>query len=148
MELLFPQSQQSFCIKVGNCIEKCFKEYILSKGIELFDKIEIKNEGVRQADLFFIYKNKKYYFEIKNNINLDTEKAPAVLHKLNGADVDIKGVLIFRFDKKENCFIHKCFDEYVYGYNDFFSIFNDELTAENFEKILNLLRRKYYGTNI
>ena len=142
VELLYPNSLQSFCIKVGNCIELCFKNYIKSKQLLLSEKISI-NGIERQADLYFKYNNKKYYFEIKNNVNLDTEKTKEVKEKLDLAKTDVKGVLTFRFDKKENCFIKKTFYNYIFGYNDFFSIFNENLTKEEFNSIIALLRNKF-----
>lgn len=108
----------------------------------LSEKISI-NGIERQADLYFKYNNKKYYFEIKNNVNLDTEKTKEVKEKLDLAETDVKGILTFRFDKKENCFIKKTFYNYIFGYNDFFSIFNKNLTKEEFNSIIALLRNKF-----
>lgn len=119
-----------------------FQNYIKSKQLLLSEKISI-NGIERQADLYFKYNNKKYYFEIKNNVNLDTEKTKEVKEKLDLAETDVKGILTFRFDKKENCFIKKTFYNYIFGYNDFFSIFNENLTKEEFNSIIALLRNKF-----
>lgn len=142
VELLYPNSLQSFAIQMGNCIEKCFKNYILSKKISLQDTIEINNE-TRQADLYFKLNEKTYYFEIKNNINLDTEKTKEVLEKIECANVDVKGVLTFRFDTEKNSFIKKSFSSYVFGYNDFFKMFDEKIDKEEYKNIICLLKSKY-----
>lgn len=146
-EVIFTTSIQSFNIQLGICIEKCFKDFVHRKNISTIEKIQIGNEE-RQADLYFVYNEKKYYFEIKNNINLDSEKRQDVIDKIKNANTDIKGVLTFRYNKRENCHIDKLPKDIIWGYNDFFSLFGEELTEDDYNKLITLIRRRYDEANI
>ena len=77
------QSQQ---IYFGIQFEKNIKKILKQLGyktlydenlVQLFnnDKKEVKNKGKKDIDLCFIINNVIYYFEVKTNLYLDTEKA-------------------------------------------------------------------------
>ena len=82
-------SEQSFYIKVGRNFEKWFK-FIAEKseGFELLpDGItkNVLNDESKDIDFIFINKLNKliYYLELKSNLELDTEKLPATIDKVN-----------------------------------------------------------------
>jgi hypothetical protein len=82
-------SEQSFYIKVGRNFEKWFK-YVAenSVGFELLpDGVTKKVSNGKSKDIDFIVLNKKnkvvYYNELKSNLELDTEKLPATIDKVN-----------------------------------------------------------------
>lgn len=146
-EVIIPDDGfQSFTIQLGNCIEKSFNEYVKSKGASIVsDSITIDGE-VRQADLYFSYKGNTYYFESKNNINLDTEKTKDVNTKVINAPTDFKGVVTFRFVNKEDIplnLLRKFVYCKIYTINDFLKIFGEEITEEDWNEIVEVIKEKY-----
>jgi len=101
----------------------------------------------RQADLYFEYEGTEYYFECKNNVNLDTEKSPDVVNKLTRmiTEVDIVGCVSFRADTKEQLskWAKPDLKPYLYGYNDFFAIFDDDLKPQEYKQILSCIGNIY-----
>jgi hypothetical protein len=81
-------SEQSFYIKVGRNFEKWFK-FIAenSEGFELLpDGITKEVSNGESKDIDFIIVNKSeniiYYYELKSNAELDTEKLPVTIDKV------------------------------------------------------------------
>ena len=81
-------SEQSFYIKVGRNFEKWFK-FIAenSDGFELLpDGVtkEVLNGESKDIDFIILNKSDKivYYYELKSNFELDTEKLPATINKV------------------------------------------------------------------
>jgi hypothetical protein len=142
IEILNIPSSQSFVIRLGNTIEDCFKNYVKEKATIVSETI-----NSNQADLYFLYNDLTYYFEVKNNVNLDTEKTKDVENKLFKAleKVNVVGCLSFRSATKEelNKFSKSALHKYLYGYNDFFKIFNEYLSKEDFEEIINTIKDVY-----
>jgi hypothetical protein len=94
-------SEQSFYIKVGRNFEKWFT-FIAenSIGFELLQSgITKKVIGGKSKDIDFIILNKKskiiYYYELKANIEMDTEKWPATIDKV----LNIKKYLTKQYPK-------------------------------------------------
>jgi len=145
-ELLGFPSVQSFSIKLGNTIESCFRNYVLSKGIVLSKG----SLGGHQIDLLFEYEDTKYYFEIKNNVNLDTEKSIAVVKKITDMwkYADISACLSFRKATNEEFsrFSKPILQPYIYGYNDFFDIFGDYLPEADFNEIIEEILAVFEGS--
>ena len=84
--------------RFGLYLEKAIKKYTsFLSDFEVIEKPFIKN---RQADLLFIDKQNKYvyFFEIKTNINNDSEKKVSVVDKIK----DIEGFIINNSLKKED----------------------------------------------
>lgn len=146
-ELICPEANyQSFCIKLGNCIELCFNNYIKSRNAIIIDKTITIDNNKRQADLYFEYNGFTYYFESKNNINLDTEKIIDVNTKVAFAPTDFKGVVAFRFlenDEIPNNLKSKFTKCELCSINRFLSIFNDKMSKEDFNEIISLIRKIY-----
>ena len=138
------QSSQSLNIRLGNTIECCFNNYIRRKGAEIVSSKMFKD---KQADLYFSYNGKTYYFESKNNVNLDTEKSLATANKIAemSKKVDTSGCVSFRASsKQELCkWAKNELKPYLFGYNDFFAIFEDSLEKDEYEKILEIIRKIY-----
>ena len=80
-------SQQSVVIQAGNKLEAFWNHCT--------DTLD-DSASSRQVDFFFEKKGKKYYFELKSNTALDSEKAPATVEKVlkvaEELDADIFGV--------------------------------------------------------
>lgn len=81
-------SKQSINIKLGHLGEKLFKRLIHeNKNIELLDcGLHCMIDGKKKdLDLFWADHNNKiiYYREAKGNIEMDTEKIPAMISKIN-----------------------------------------------------------------
>ena len=145
---------QSFSIRCGNTVETCFVNYLTSKGISLIES-PFRHD---KPDLYFIYNGQKFYFEMKNNINLDTEKTISVANKIlrfqeEGA---ISGCLTFNtlstsFDTEVIKSLHckEPLASLLYGYNDFFNIFGENLSREEYSEIIaefNKVWREKYET--
>ena len=81
-------SKQSINIKLGHLGEKLFKRLIFeNKSLELLDcGLHCMIDGKKKdLDLFWADHNNKiiYYREAKGNIEMDTEKIPAMISKIN-----------------------------------------------------------------
>ena len=82
--LIDREISQSECIQMGIVMEKFLKN-LISKTTP-HTNIKPKNtKGKKERDILFINDDIKtvYYFEIKNNINLDTEKSKETSRKIN-----------------------------------------------------------------
>jgi hypothetical protein len=89
---------QSECIQLGNRMEILINKYIELQNLYL-NGFEKNQKGVKQKDVFFIDETKKiiYYAELKSNIDLDTEKAPETIKKINNI---IRNDLVVRETEK------------------------------------------------
>jgi hypothetical protein len=143
-ELLFSDmiNYQSINIKMGNVLERTWKKYINTcDGATLLDINKI--EGY-QIDLLFEYNNVVYYFEIKNNTNLDTEKTKAVFNKIN----KMKDILTEKYNKRVECFVlSNRYDTHdninhikapltkdmIFGYNDLLTLFGDNIEKQEWK---------------
>lgn len=75
--------KQYQAIRLGIFYQKYIIDVVKDSGVEtlydqnlvqLFEKSKIKNKGKKDVDLCFIIDKNIYYFEIKTNLYLDTEK--------------------------------------------------------------------------
>lgn len=78
---------QSQCIKFGNIYESSLNIALIDSksGLKLLKikLVEPKKKGKKiQIDLIFELNNELYYFELKTNLNLDSEKSKATNKKL------------------------------------------------------------------
>lgn len=87
-------SEQSIYIKLGR-----LGEYLMKELIKVNPELELLNCGIqpingKQKDVDLIFKDKHcqilYYFELKGNIELDTEKLPATIHKCKEIEASLK----------------------------------------------------------
>ena len=80
-------SQQSVVIQAGNRLETFW-----NRCTDTLDD----SASSRQVDFFFERDGKKYYFELKSNTELDSEKAPATIEKVKKVakelEADIFGI--------------------------------------------------------
>jgi hypothetical protein len=145
VELLFPTtSAQSINIKMGNVVENSFKKFVAETAKNLIE--EEKNNINNQLDLLFFYNDFIYYFEVKNNLNIDTEKSKATSNKISeiqnylnkkyGEKVIAKA-LSARYDTIKN--IKNTKIKYInktntYGYSDFFNIFEISVSIKEWEE--------------
>lgn len=87
-------SEQSINIKIGKLGEFISKELIKSNPkLELLD-CGIRKINNKQKDVDLIFKDEAnkiiYYFELKGNIQLDTEKLPATINKCKEIENSLK----------------------------------------------------------
>jgi competence protein ComGF len=143
-ELLFPTtSMQSICIKMGNVLENAFNIFV-KENAENLKESEASIRG-HQLDLYFKYEDTIYYFEVKSNINLDSEKGPATIDKVNdiksylkdkyGENVVAK-VLVSRHATAKNLTnVNRAIfnKDSVIGYAEFFKIFGVEVSKNEWE---------------
>ena len=138
-------SEQSVNIKMGNVLEKSFKDFLIETDQVLVDERSKINHV--QIDLLFLYKDIIYYFEVKNNINLDTEKSKTTLNKIKKIEDFLKKespkkqvvskILNSRYsgyDVEILNFIKKPLSiDDIYGYQKFFEIFDISVKQEEWE---------------
>lgn len=76
---------QSQSIRFGNYLEKYLQEAIInSPNITDLNINNVVVGGKKiQMDIRFLYKDKVYYYELKTNLNLDTEKSSKTIEKIN-----------------------------------------------------------------
>ena len=148
LELLDLPSSQSIVIKIGNIIEKSINEFI-----ENFNRVtNLKNIhgdmiNFRQIDTLFKYKKKVYYFEIKSNMNMDTEKSLQCKHKIEIVNTFLKKhykncdviskFLSVRYPNAEEVkhFKKPIEKQMIYGYADFFKLFNIKVNNKMWENM-------------
>lgn len=175
MELLDIPRYQSICIKLGQIFERSINSYIEQQDNNgVGNRINLETEPLpgeirnlqnmikihpninnKQIDCIFKKDNTIYYFEIKNNINLDTEKSKAVYNKVLEVDEYLKnlypelkiisGILTMRFSNRDIINIYKIVKKpmdklIIYGYTDFFSIFNLDMDEEYFMILINNIK--------
>jgi hypothetical protein len=97
-------SEQSILIKLGKLGEFLSKELIKSNhSLELLNcGIQKINDKKKDVDLIFKDENNKiiYYRELKGNIELDTEKIPAIISKCKEIENSLKSTYL---DYNINC---------------------------------------------
>ncbi len=144
-ELLFGVgfSEQSVSIKMGHVQERSFSTFIKNiDGVELDQRMILNH----QIDLLFDYKGKKYYFESKNNMNLDTKKSAKekevlisvkkfLIEEVGNENLVEAKFLNSRYDTTENIsfFTRPIEKKDVIGYSDFFKIFDIDISREQWE---------------
>lgn len=141
-ELLFKSfSLQSVNIKMGHVIERSWKKFVSSVEGASIDSVNMI-EG-SQVDILFDYNGTKYYFESKNNLNIDTEKTIATKNKvekikdflLKENNNVVAKILMNRYSSNETAKFYKSpiTKNDIYGYSQFFNIFGIEVTKEDWE---------------
>lgn len=141
-ELLFKSiSFQSINIKIGYVIERSLKKFISCIEGVVIDSVSMILGS--QVDILFDYNGTKYYFESKNNLNIDTEKTTATKNKvekikdflLKENDNVVAKILNNRYSSNETAKFYKypITKDDIYGYSQFFNIFGIEVTKEDWE---------------
>lgn len=157
-ELLFPDELnfQSISIKIGNVLERSYNDLLTTNNIKRIDglkKIKGKNKN-HQIDLLFEVDDVVYYYEMKSNISLDTEKVKETLEKLK----EVKQFLVKKFKGKEivskvlslryykideNFKFRKGFGhDNVDGYGKFFNLIGEDTTEKEYKEILKFNREQ------
>jgi len=145
-------SQQSTNIKFGHVIEKSFNDIIPEDYRLPLTHIYLTGKTTQtQLDIIFRKENTVYYFESKNNINLDTEKMPACLDKISRVKdcleelypqcFVVAKIFTARFsnvqDISKKFFKNGLTSDKVIGYNDFFDIVGEtHVNEEDWHKII------------
>lgn len=141
-ELLFKSfSLQSVNIKMGHVLERSWKKFVSSiEGVFVENLNMIEGS---QVDILFDYNETKYYFESKNNLNIDTEKTIATKNKVEKIkdflskenDSVVAKILMNRYSSNETAkfYKHPIAKNDIYGYSQFFDIFGIVVTKEDWE---------------
>ena len=146
IELLHLPRTQSLMSKLGFAMERAFNKCLrrIDGLVVLQSSHDIAIYG-HQLDLLFKYKNVIYYFELKANLNLDTEKTIAVKKKIIKVEQMLKkqypekavvsAVLSARYASKCDVGFMKLplHTSDVYGYGEFFRIFSNEVTEQRWK---------------
>lgn len=144
---------QSQSIKFGFVFQDLVKKLIISTGGVIIDKrfIDIyntgnsgkKNKGLKDVDILFSMNNIIYYFEMKTNLNLDSEKSKSTDIKVaditnwvvdNYPDNIVKaGVLSCWFKKEPNLDVKV---KNVFYMKDLFDGLNINITREEYYSVM------------
>lgn len=147
-KLLDTKLSQSQSIKFGNMFQLIIKDIIKSTGREVLTQQfadvygvgESKlNKGHKDIDIWFISDNKMYYFEVKTNLDLDSEKSKATDNKVNDITEWMKqnykdyevtsGVLSCWWDKEPGLPVKV---KNVFFMKDFFEILKIDIKREDY----------------
>ncbi len=170
--LLFPT--QAFSIKVGNIMESSIREFLVSQSSDMSDDLTgpIKQfAGYRiQTDVAIKKDNAVVVSELKYNFNVDTEKAKAVVEKLDLLNLFLKDYyrkydsdetettvsfvsLRYPTDKhipKLKPVLESIRSYYIIGYQQLFNFFNMYVTEtmwKNLHKDIGMEIRKSFEKN-
>jgi hypothetical protein len=141
-------SSQSCVSQLGFKTENTINQYINTyKNIKNMKNIYYKI-GPHQIDIIFEYQNVIYYFESKNNMKLDTEKSIKSKDKLIFIEKYLKQkykskIIICKFlnmwisnSDTMNYIKKPIIKSNIYGYSDFFSIFNINVSQKEYNKLI------------
>ena len=120
-------SSHSLSIKIGNAAEAFWKDQI--------EQASTKGSK-HQVDLCFEKENKKYYFEVKCNTDLDTEKSKATLSKIENVAKQINADFggIFNPVAKEDYNSTKVGK--VYGVDSLIKLIEPSFNVEEYFKVI------------
>jgi hypothetical protein len=157
-ELLFPTRcdfpKQTVLIRFGSAVEAGVRKYIAAKYEDISDEISplIKQFLGRHIQLDVAARKDNTYFisELKYNFNLDTEKTAKIVEKLDLLSITLKkfygkqgfntsvSLVSLRYPHADdivrlNPDFKAIKGQYIFGYVDFFKLFNLDVTKEEWE---------------
>jgi hypothetical protein len=142
---------QSQSIRFGNLFQDWLKQIASMSGaivsdvqfLDIFSTGETSNRGKKDADIIFTISKDMYYFEVKTNLNLDSEKSKATdlkIHKItqwlsrNNPDYRVRGfALTCWFDQEEGLSVKV---HNVLYMRDFFSILGISMTRVEYYTLM------------
>jgi len=140
-EIMGLPSSQSIAIKMGNVLEEAYNKFVDEKAQSI--RKELQKQVPHQIDIAFIFGNIVYYFESKANLNLDTEKSKVTIDKVKEIEKKLKELYPsyrvvakclssrYRTGKEtKNVKTNIIPLESIYGYKEFFEIFEESLSIE------------------
>lgn len=120
-------SQQSIVIKVGNALEKWWNT--------LTETLDDSNSD-SQVDYFFEKAGKKYYFELKCNTQLDSEKSVVTMEKVRRSAEQLKANESGIFNPTTLAdYYSPQLKENIYGVRSLIEILNPGFTADEYQEI-------------
>ena len=154
-------SSQSIVSQLGFKTENAINEFINTQNNTVNLKVKHSIISNHQIDVLFQYKNKIYYFECKNNMNMDTEKSLKSIEKIKnvetflrktypGKKITCKFLNMWKHSADDitnlkNC-IHK---KDIFGYFSFFKIFGIQVSKRDFSQLFrNVKSQLNPGQNI
>ena len=125
-------SQQSVSIKVGNTLEKWWNT--VTKTLANVVVLDSKDAD-RQVDYFFEKNGRKYYFELKCNTLLDSEKSLATMDKVrkNTQDLGADESGVFNPTALADYYSPQLKED-VYGVRSLIEILNAGFTADEYHE--------------
>lgn len=150
-KLLGVNLTQSQAIRFGNMFQNFIKDVITSAGGEVVNQqfADIygtgtkSNKGKKDVDIWFKYDNKIYYFEVKTNLDLDSEKSKATDSKVdaisswmksNYKDCDVVSGVLSCWYTKETGLPVKVKNVFYMG--DLFKILDIRLSSDEYYSIM------------
>ena len=133
--------EQSECIRLGTAMENALTQ-ITEKNTK-FENIKPKNErGQKEKDILFknLVQNIIWYFELKSNIELDTEKLPETVKKIKEDNNYSGGLVSVRWLSKNDIpkNLRKRYkdlgDDEIYGVNDYFDAVGVPYKFEDYDE--------------
>tara|TARA_Y100000385_G_scaffold215166_1_gene223873 strand:+ start:240 stop:791 length:552 start_codon:yes stop_codon:yes gene_type:complete len=119
-------SQQSVSIKVGNALEKWWNT--VTKTLD-------DSSAEKQVDYFFEKGGRKYYFELKCNTHLDSEKSVATMNKIEKTTQELGADESGVFNPTALAdYYSPQLKEEVYGVRSLLEILNAGFTADEYHE--------------
>lgn len=160
-KLFFSDCDHSRRIRTGSTLEESVNEFALKKGVKIIDDGYIRSKlfelfkGNVKIDGLFEYLQVSFGFEYKANLELDADKAPDVLVRVKNIQSLLNdlplggqaGLICLTTAVRNNLsksILSKYGDygEYVYGYQEFFNIFNVNFSEKEWKNLLLEARKK------
>jgi hypothetical protein len=156
-DLTSEDCDQSRRIRTGEALQKSIHEFIRDcKFVTIDDEIielnsKIRSHFGRDAELDDIFKrdNSNFGLEFKINLNLDSEKSKTVIERVDHTQMLLNEVptfgqsaLISLIDPTANNIGKSVMSKYesikscVYGYQEFFNLFNINFSQKKWERML------------
>ena len=153
-----PTLSQRQSIRIGNIFQKWVKKIVTIAGASIIDEhyADIDNSGTqdikgkKDMDILFNFNNKIYYFEIKTNLNLDSEKSKETDKKINtitnwlkikNPNIDvISGALSCWYCKEEKLMVK--ITSPIFYMKDIFLILNIDWDKDKYYKFLENFGKK------
>jgi hypothetical protein len=139
-ELVTTEINQSQSIRLGIYIENIIRELITKERKDIVNIKEKNKKGIKEKDHLFMNEPLSLiiYAEFKANINLDSEKCPATINKINTIEKELldkypgysikKALVCLRYLRKTDIPTvllnkYKSIHEHLYGVNDYLELF-------------------------
>lgn len=155
-DLEYHDCDQSISIRIGQAIEEAIKIYIKKEfNIRLDDEglaldVDRWFEKNTRIDILGALGSYGHGWELKCNVNLDSEKAPAVTKRIKGTREVLKGKfgervfsgLVCLTAPTSNEIKTSVNSEYIYGYQEFFNAFGVFFRHSEWCKLFDFIVKK------
>lgn len=153
-------SSQSVLSQLGFKTEQAINEFVNTQSGVTNLKFLYPQIGPHQIDVLFEYKNTVYYFESKNNMQLDTEKSLKSIEKIRsinkylrrtyrGKRIICKFINMWEYSSDNMTYLKRTIRKKdIYGYSDFFRIFKIDVSKREFQNLIKITADKLITPDI